>query len=341
MSVHDGKAPMKEREIYKKAYGEIFGKENGDKLGECAYQMSKLFEGGIKEEDMQKCTRLSQKFQKILEEAGGIEKIWEYNERINKQYGISEKQYQQYYEPMEAELLAEKRAKEERMQREAEAVKRFEEHGILPQWYSFTLGEAPVVCKDECYVYWSGKQKRCEPDEIYDVMLDKLLRYKKQYEFEHSDASLFVKEIAVLCEESGMFYGCSKKGKYQFMRYDMGCSEEDIALMKQEGYHLDFYDQYMGTARYVKRTDDSVFQEMAITVVCKGMQSAETKEAVLIYAIPDELRNEILCHIRANGDGLEIEDYALYEKIIAYFTEERLSLDAENIHSGIGNENKM
>lgn len=318
---------MKPITLMKKAYSDIFGKEIGGQLAKCANQMSKINEVGLNEENMQDYKALAEQFQKLLAEGGGLEVIKAYNENIMAENHIQEQQYENYRKPMEKKNL-EERAK---AQREAEAVERFATYGILPEWYSFSEGPRPVLCRNEREIYYGSTIPiKCKEEEVYDVMLDLLLLYKKQYEFEEKDAPYWIKDFAVISQEWGEFYRCTKGGKFQFAWTDMCADDKTIESVKQEGYTADYYDQYMATTRYVKTRDDSVFQELTFTVVIKRHQEAKKQAvAVLRYPIPEALREDILSYIRKERRGLEIIDYSLCEKIIAYFTEERLIKDAE------------
>lgn len=318
---------MKQITLLKKAYSDIFGKELGGQLAKCANKMSKINEAGLNEENMQEYTVLAEQFQSLLDKGGGLDVIKAYNEKIMTENHIKEQQDENYRKPKEKE----ERAGNARAEREEKAKERFAEYGILPEWYSFSEGPRPVLCRNEREVYYGGTfPVKCEVEEVYDVMLDLLLLYKKQYEFEQKDASCWIKDITVINQEWGTLFHCTKGGSFQFAWTDMCADDKTIEHVKQAGYAADYYDQYMATTRYVKTTDDSVFQELSLTVVVKQPQgNRKTAAAVLRYPIPEMLREDILQYIRTNRKGLEIIDYSLCEKIIAYFTEERLMRDAE------------
>lgn len=318
----------------------IFGNELGNQMDEVSERMSEINEQGSLEENKEEYTKLAERFQELMALGGGVEVIKAYSDQESKKYGLKEAWNQYYYEPMERERKA-GLAKEAR---EQAAVKRFEEYGILPEWYNFESIGQSVVFYDGMHVYWRGRSKSVycsEPEKAYEIMLDRLRRYKKTYEFEKSEATFYVDKIKVLSSENGYFNGYTGK-KYLFTESSVD-GERDEELLKN-GYHFRSYDQYQGHFLYAKETDNSVFEQLClqceIKIAAYLQQSSRDENSVfkvkLIYDIPDKLREKILSHIKLNKNDLEIENYELYEEIIEYFTEERLQTDAIYRFNDIG-----
>ncbi len=327
---------MKPKTLMKKAYSDIFGKETGELLAGYADKMLKINEAGLNEDNLPKYTKLANKFNELLETVGGCAAIRAYNEQVMAEKKIRKKQYKNYIKPMEEK----KRAEEAKQRREAEAVERFTALGIPQEWYAFSLDPDKVVrCDKERYVYYdydniSSVHNDYQKQNVYEVMLDKLLMYKRRMEFVGKRSNLWIKDICVVNNE-GEHFTCTNNGKFKFEHTMYG--EELPEEWKRAGYKYSRYDQYMGTATYVKTVDASVFKELSVTVVVRLSDAErpeygkEANQAELRYPIPEELREDILNYIRNDVRQLEIQGYELFDRIAAYFTEGRLMTDAKSI----------
>lgn len=330
------------KNMYKKAYCDIFGEKAGMLLADYAAKMSVINEAGLNDTNLQEYTELADKFNKLLEASGGHDAIMAYNDKIREENNISGKQYKNYIRPRQKK---DKEAEAKR-QREIEAVARYERFGIPAEWYSFVLDPDKVVrCDKERYVYYdydniSSIYADCKNQSIYDVMLDKLLMHKRRTEFMEMHSEIWVKSISVVNNEMGSFCGCTENGKFKFRHSVLGYGEPLPDIWKNDGYVYERYDQYMGDTTYVKTTDESAFTELLITVMVRLSEEEKNRyghkeaEAVLKYPIPDCLREDIFNYIRTDVRQLEIQSYELFDRIVEHFMKGGLIKDAKDMFSG-------
>lgn len=298
-----------ENKKFKKLYKDIFGEKIGEKLGEYQCKIAKLNEKGLTENDMEKYTKLVNKYQALFNEAGGMQKVLDYNKKLLDENGLTEEDFRKY------DKILERQAQKKR--REEEMAKKFDAYGIDREWYSFEGDRSKLVsCDKENFVKWRfGNSKKCEEEQVFDFMLDKLLLYKKKYEFEHSATNRYFSEIRVQSEEAGYFDGCNKKGKFRFIMSSIkdDTDEELINL----GYHFARYDQYMGDFVYQKTVGSATFTKLELTIEERDSDNKVNEKKITID-IPEKLRRDIIEYIRKT-QRLQIEDISLYEKLEAYF----------------------
>ena len=315
-----------------KIYTDIFGEKYGRKLGKYVYKLGKLNENGLAPKDREKFERLMKEFQELFDEAGGMKKVLKYNKKICKENGITEKDFHVY-----EDYQNEKKNKQIKKEKYNEKMaKRFDSYGIDRNWYSFEGDSSKMVWCDEWNggnrVRWqssginSKNSKICTKDEVFDCMLDKLLLYKKRYEFEQGERDYHLKYIEIQSDEIGCFSGCRHMGEYGFiMRSVKGDKDENLI---SKGYNFSYYDQYMGDFVYSKLVIGScAFTKLKLKVLTRDSKG-KVEEKSIVTDISDETRSGIIELRRGiidwihENENLQIENNDLYEKIEDYLKSE-------------------
>lgn len=225
-----------------------------------------------------------------------------------------------------------------RIKTKEELIEKLNEYDIPSDWYSFEYDNKKPVSLNGKRVNHrlSTYSKECQKGEEYDYMFNALVRYKKFVEFKQSDKQIHVYKIEVVCGEGQFFYK-NQAGKYVVREIS---SYPDDDKLKKRGYVHDYYDQYMAWHYYNKETDDSIFQNIELTL--KKRTTPEEKKmygfedewntGYLVYPIPEVLRDKIIKYIDEyyhDNTELEINDDKLIGEITTYFTEERILKDEE------------
>lgn len=283
-----------------KIYTDIYGETYGTRLGKYVYKLGKLNENGLATKDIKKYEKLMNEFQELLNEAGGMQKFFEEKNNSNE-----------------------------------DMAERFERYGIDRAWYSFEEDSSKMVwCKirkngnkSVCWQlsgYCSKGSRVCTEDEVFDYMLDKLMLYKKQYEFEQGVRVWYLKYVEIQSDEIG-FYGGYDRGKCGFYQRSIKGDKDEELISK--GYSYSGYDHYMGDFLYYKTVGVSFFSKLNILIVTRDSQNKIEEKSIVIDISEEtrddvmELRRDIIDWIREN-DQLNIMNNNLYEKIEHYLKRE-------------------
>lgn len=185
---------------------------------------------------------------------------------------------------------------------EEEFIQKCEELGIPRSWYSFTEDRS-------CKVYLDGRSvhydimgmttcavKLC----VYDVMFEKLLDCKKDYEFEQSNAPLRIERISFGVKEN-----ISKYLEYPYVvlfAYRYECDTELDPFYLEAGWKPSGRDYYMGTYTYEKTVD---IRDILTTIDILFMKRTEQRDTKAFgmtvpimrgkysYKIPPDLLEEV------------------------------------------------
>lgn len=229
------------------------------------------------------------------------------------------------------------------MYNQEEFIKKFDSYGISRDWYCFKNEISYKVCYDKDRVHWRGiwgyGSYYCpEPEKAYDLMLDKLLRYKDSYAYEQLEKDFCIGMIKVLNTEEGYFYVSKDNVVFNAITF---AGKNDKSLINK-GYSFYEYDQYQGYYIYQKKVDTSVFKQLSITsylritdnLIQKIQGDSGVYQVTLTYDIPTSLQEKIIKHISSNhgGEQSSIENFCLYKEIIDYFTEEQLIEDTKKAY---------
>ncbi len=224
---------------------------------------------------------------------------------------------------------------EEKNNGNEDIAERFERYGIDKKWYSFEEDSSKIVwCKirkngnkSVCWQlsgYCSKGSRVCTEDEVFDYMLDKLLLYKKQYEFEQGVRVWYLKYVEIQSDEIG-FYAGYDRGKCGFYQRSIKGDKDEELISK--GYNYSGYDHYMADFLYYKTVDVSFFTKLYIIIVTRDSQD-KVEEKSIVLDISDEtrsgvieLRRDIIDWIRENGK-LRIENNNFFEKLENYLKRE-------------------
>lgn len=133
-------------------------------------------------------------------------------------------------------------------------IAKCKEASINDDWYAFTLDRKKPVSTDEDTVYYgiSGKTIVWFPFQKWDIAFDKLLRYKKEYEWELTGAPYRITSVNFESNANitTHFGNTMTINEYRF-------SKEVEQEMLDDSWVYDHYDQYMCYSVYHKTVTTS------------------------------------------------------------------------------------
>lgn len=187
---------------------------------------------------------------------------------------------------------------------EEELIQKCEELGIPRSWYSFTGDKSCKVTLDGRSVFYGimGMTTCAVRLCVYDVMFEKLLDCKKDYDFEQSDESLRIDSISIMVSEHIKEY---KEYPYVVVTITSSggtVNRESEQAYLDAGWEAGHYDQYMGYYVYQKTVDiHDIITDICISFTKRTEQrdknsfgmTAPIMRGNFFYKVPSELLEEV------------------------------------------------
>lgn len=309
----------------KKTYKKIFGETEGEELAGYMMKIAEINEAGIDDSNREEFEKLIKAYRELLDEAGGIEKIEEYNSKIMDKEGIKKEieRRDRYYEKVNKKINFENKMTDSF---EEEIIKRFEACDIDREMYEFEYEpEKTIRLCNRVHIPWWKYMKDIDSDnaeeieKVYDRVISQVLMEKAECDFEKGKINKYINNISVEADGIGSYHGFKEDGKFEFRLVSM--EEQDKDRVKSLGYSYYSYDYYQGYFVYIKRADESIFEKLVLTIL-EREEDGSVVEKVVKIDIPEELREKIIAYLKVNSGlyrALEIVDYEIFNKIEQYF----------------------
>lgn len=212
-----------------------------------------------------------------------------------------------------------------------EFLSKIEQEHIPSDWYSLDGTPAPVMLKGNSLYYGKYGVTTFQADINYAYIFAKIQEYKKEQEFLASGQEIKVKGISVSFEHFLKEY----LGNHKYLLTETSFhGEKDSSLLKN-GWTYSHYDQYMGYWCYQKEVNDEIFTDIQIAIERKtsdldrqlfGLIDS-VHSSYVRYPIPPLLKDEIFEYISQTKTMKIGDNNKLWDKIIAYFTIEKIGTD--------------
>lgn len=174
---------------------------------------------------------------------------------------------------------------------------------IPAEWYSFEYDKKKPVCVDNRSVYYGdcGVVNCSVYMSVWDIAFEKLMNYKQEYEWEHSDEKF---RVVLVQPEYKWNIKYNKDNEYPFVTvYETTPTETPVKEMLEDGWIPDCYIPYDGlyyysktadireiieavTIRFKKRTDDRDYKTFNY--------EKEFLYGSFRYPIPHEIREQVV-----------------------------------------------
>ena len=259
--------------------------------------------------------KVQKRYTTILEKKNGMDKIRDKRREFLDEMEISETDIDNchdiYLKSVEYKLRQEKEFKDN-------IIRQLDENGINRDWYSLEGDEDKYLSYKKGGHIKTDYGKRiiyCKDSEITVNIVNALLRYKKEYEFEQGIINTYVDILELEVDEMGSFDGVDEKeGKLKFRMYvNEDPKTSDKKRLEKDGYYFSSYDYYQGYDVYMKLMDISSVKNLIVRYKYRD-EVGNVQEESKIILLPEELQDEIVDWIKNTGN-MVMGNYELCEKV--------------------------